>query len=365
VNAAPTLAAGEAALAARWAAGLRGPLRLEDGRPLRVIFPGVPGPGAGPDFRGAILDAGGDVLRGDVEVHLAASGWRRHGHARDAAYHGVVLHVVGRNDGGAAVTGHRGRAIPVLVLPPLPEGFPPPFTPPCAFAPGRLPVAERLQALGVRRLRMKAAALQPQVAARGAGPALYAALLETLGGPTNRDAFAALARMLPLPALLERLGPGVPRSLAAAAHLKGAEAGVVLRRAGLRPLAAPGRRLDAAGALVARLWPGGAPGWPLASPVGLPERLRVPGLGRGLAIELAVNAVLPVALAAGAWPEEDVLAAYRALPSPGTYGRLRPLERWLGGGARPFASAAALQGGLLLHRDYCTAGRCGRCPLSP
>ena len=40
----------EAALAARWAAGERRPLRLEDGRALRVIFPGVPGGGASLEF---------------------------------------------------------------------------------------------------------------------------------------------------------------------------------------------------------------------------------------------------------------------------------------------------------------------------
>ncbi|MGI8927189.1 MAG: hypothetical protein ACR2HN_11170, partial [Tepidiformaceae bacterium] len=91
-----------------------------------------------------------------------------------------------------------------------------------------------------------------------------------------------------------------------------------------------------------------------------------PGLGRAAAIELAVNAILPVALASGAWPPAAAEAALAALPSPGTYGRLRRLEGWLAsGGERPFGSVARLQGGLLLHADYCTRGLCGRCPLSP
>jgi hypothetical protein len=89
--------------------------------------------------------------------------------------------------------------------------------------------------------------------------------------------------------------------------------------------------------------------------------LRVPGIGRETAIELAVNAVLPVALASGRWTEEEASTVLRALPSPGTYGKLRRLEGWLGA---PFDSAAALQGGLLMHADYCTKGMCGRCPLS-
>jgi hypothetical protein len=388
---------GEARLAALWGSGARGALRLEDGRALRVVFPGVPGGGAGPDFRGAILDAGGDLLRGDVEVHLRASGWRAHGHHRDPAYAGVVLHVVGENDAGAAATLHAcGRAIAVLVLrqPGGERAWPPPFTPPCALAtatgadPG--PALERL---GLRRLRMKAARAAPLVEAAGPGQALYAQILETLAGPANRPAFAALSRRLPLAALMERseskgsrtneherneagAGGGIlapvsprpepPRALRVAAELRGAAAALTLRRAGLRPMASPGRRLDLAGALICRLWREGAePGWPdVLAPEGDFRALKVASMGAGLLVELWVNAILPVAMASGGWTEEAAVAAWKALPSPGTYGKLRPLEGWLGGrSARPFRSAARLQGGLLLHAESCTRGMCGRCPM--
>lgn len=362
---------GERALAARWQAGLRGHLRLEDGRALAVIFPGIPAGGHGPDFTGAVLEAGGDLLRGDVELHLAASGWRQHGHAHDPAYANVVLHVVGVNDDAAVATRHAsGRAIAVLVLRAAAgPTFPPPFTPPCALAAARgAAIAPVLARLGERRLRAKAAAAAALAAAAGPAQACYALLLETLAGSANRAAFAELARRLPLAALLERTdGAGAPRALAATAELRAAAAALILRRAGLRPLAAPGRRLEAAGALVARLWPAGhGPQWPPALvPAATPTALRVPGLGRAMALELLVNAVLPVALGSGAWPAEATLAAYAALPSPGTYGRLRPLERWLANGSeRPFHGARALQGGLALHRDYCTRGACGRCTLS-
>jgi hypothetical protein len=369
------LFASEAELAGRWAAGLRGALRLADGRGLRIVFPGVPGGGSGPDFRGAILDAGGDLLRGDVEIHLLASGWRAHGHHADDAYAGVVLHVVALNDGGGVSTAHAsGRAIPLLVVRAAGQArFPPPFTPPCALlsAQGRDPAAA-LERLGLRRLRIKAARVAPLVACAGAGQALYQILLETLAGPANRAAFAGIARQLPLAALLERAGRplealAISRSAALAAELRGAAAGQVLRRAGLRPLAAPGRRLDGAAALFAHLWPKGAsPCWPPALvAAGLAAPLRAPGLGRAALIECRVNAILPVALAAGVASEAAIEAAWLALPSPATYGRLRRLESWLApGAAKPFTSAARLQGGLLLHADYCTKGMCGRCPLS-
>jgi hypothetical protein len=220
--------------------------------------------------------------------------------------------------------------------------------------------------MGHRRLRVKAARISPLVQDCGPGQALYTLMLETLAGAANRAAFASLARTLTLAPLLEAADahPERDRPLAVAALLKGGAARLALRRAGLRPMAQPGARLEAFGRLAARLWPLGAEaGWPaaLAGGGGLLPALRVPGFGRETAIELAANAVLPVALASGQVSEIEARAALRALPSPGTYGKLRRLEGWLGA---PFDSAATLQGGLLLHADYCTKGMCGRCPLS-
>ena len=92
--------------------------------------------------------------------------------------------------------------------------------------------------------------------------------------------------------------------------------------------------------------------WPesLAEPASIPRALRAPGIGSAAAGELAVNAVLPVALGARLWAEDAALARYRALPAPAPYGQLRSLERWLRAGDHaPLARAAALQGALQLH----------------
>src|SRR5712692_6293926 len=72
----------------------RAALVTDDGTLLRVIFRGRVGTGPGPDFRGAIIAAPGGLLCGDVELHVRASDFRRHGHSLDPAYSGVVLHVV-------------------------------------------------------------------------------------------------------------------------------------------------------------------------------------------------------------------------------------------------------------------------------
>lgn len=92
-----------------------------DGRRVAVRKAGRWNLLGGPDFRGAHLQFGdGPEIIGDVELHLHAEDWAAHGHARDAAYDEVVLHVVLFPPPAGHVTqGAGGRAIPVLVLLPL------------------------------------------------------------------------------------------------------------------------------------------------------------------------------------------------------------------------------------------------------
>jgi hypothetical protein len=90
----------------------------EDGRRVQVLHPGRWNRLGGPDFREARVRIGdGPELTGDVEVHLRAGDWEAHGHARDQAYTGVVLHVVlfPASDGRQTLGGN-GCAIPVLSL---------------------------------------------------------------------------------------------------------------------------------------------------------------------------------------------------------------------------------------------------------
>ena len=77
-----------------WAdARLRPALATTGGLPVRVLDPGRWNGGGGPDFRGAVVEIGGAVRRGDVEVHVRAGDWFAHGHDRDPAYRDVVLHL--------------------------------------------------------------------------------------------------------------------------------------------------------------------------------------------------------------------------------------------------------------------------------
>src|SRR5262249_29877578 len=92
--------------------------------------------------------------------------------------------------------------------------------------------------------------------------------------------------------------------------------------------------------------------------------LRAPGIGRGRAVELAVNAVLPFLMAIGA--EAQALALADALPAADPVVSLIPLDGALlaEGVSLSRATVLAQQGALALHEEWCRRGGCGVCPLS-
>ena len=54
-------------------------LETEDGRRLRVVYPGRLSGLAGPDFRDTVLETeAGELITGDVELHVDAPDWYRH-----------------------------------------------------------------------------------------------------------------------------------------------------------------------------------------------------------------------------------------------------------------------------------------------
>lgn len=88
---------------------------LADGRRVRIIDPGRLNTDAGPDFFNAKIQIDGMSWAGNVELHLRASDWYRHGHGDDRAYDSVILHVVGSSD--TYVTRRDGSVVPQLLLP--------------------------------------------------------------------------------------------------------------------------------------------------------------------------------------------------------------------------------------------------------
>ena len=88
-------AAREYELVALWLLGRTPPAVL----PWPLLRAGRAGRGPGPDVREAAFHGPDGVVRcGDVEVHLTASDFVRHGHLEDPAYADVALHLVWVDD---------------------------------------------------------------------------------------------------------------------------------------------------------------------------------------------------------------------------------------------------------------------------
>lgn len=90
-----------------------------DGRRVTVLDPGLLNHDAGPDFFNAKILIDRQEWVGNVEIHLRASDWMRHGHHNDPAYDSVILHVVDRDD--MAVHRSDGQLIPQVRLECVPE----------------------------------------------------------------------------------------------------------------------------------------------------------------------------------------------------------------------------------------------------
>lgn len=73
----------------------RNPLETTTGESVRILQPGFWNKGAGPDFfHASLINGAGEREVGAVEIHPMAPAWKQHGHDRDPAYEGVILHVV-------------------------------------------------------------------------------------------------------------------------------------------------------------------------------------------------------------------------------------------------------------------------------
>ena len=93
---------------------------LDSGERVRVIDPGTLNRDSGPDFFNAKVKIGEKTWAGNIEIHLKASDWNRHGHSADPAYDNVILHVVAVSD--TQIKRRDGSTLPQMRVT-LPENF--------------------------------------------------------------------------------------------------------------------------------------------------------------------------------------------------------------------------------------------------
>lgn len=188
---------------------LAGDLKTADGRPVSVIDVGQLNRDAGPDFFNAKVKIGDEMWCGNVEIHVRASDWHRHGHDGNPAYDNTVLHVVEHDDCPIYTTD--GRLIPQVKMP-CARDFSsryaefvnnPANSLACASELSQLsPVAVRdwLDALAFERLYAKVEAIESRLAASGGDwdQAAFVTLARALGAGINGDSFERVAASLPL-----------------------------------------------------------------------------------------------------------------------------------------------------------------------
>ncbi|MBD5186320.1 MAG: DUF2851 family protein [Bacteroidales bacterium] len=187
----------------------RSGLTTVDGERVEVIDRGCLNTASGPDFFNAKVKIGERMWAGDVEIHVKASDWHRHGHDGDSAYDSVILHVVDSSD--ARITRSNGETLPQMELPrceTLGESYralsslaPGPELP-CSEVIGRterLYLTDWLTALALERLHAKADRILNLNARLGGDwtQTVLAVTARGLGFGTNSDP-------------MERLGAGVP-----------------------------------------------------------------------------------------------------------------------------------------------------------
>jgi hypothetical protein len=212
--------------AQNWPSGLK--LSTTDGRAVEVVYRGRWSGGFGPDFKGASIRVGTELLKGDVELHLRSADWRLHGHHQDERYNGVVLQVT-LEDSGAVCQTVAGANLPMLALLPLYRridakladslaaarasgtrlGSLSESTGPCCdrvaeHHPDLAALLVRIDELGEKRFEERASKFEAACAADpdsdeiGAAQELWAGLLEALGYSQNKAPFRQLAATLPL-----------------------------------------------------------------------------------------------------------------------------------------------------------------------
>lgn len=182
-----------------------------DGQRIDVIDPGELNRGSGPDFFNAKISIGGQMWIGNVEIHVRASDWMRHGHHSDRAYDSVVLHVVEVDD--CPVYRTDGQLIPQMVMRCAADFSQryaqmvdnPSLELACAAELPKVPqinISDWICALGYERLQTKADRALGLVRAGGWTEAIYITLARALGFGNNAEPMELLARTTPLKALL-------------------------------------------------------------------------------------------------------------------------------------------------------------------
>ena len=184
-----------------------------DGKRVEILDPGLLNRDAGPDFFNAKITIGGQEWVGNIEIHVRASDWKRHGHDTDPAYDSVILHVVEKDD--AQIRRADGNVIPQLVMT-CSHDFSaryqdmvnnPARELPCGPELPKIPqinISDWFTSLAYERLYQKCDRIERLLTQYNGNwiEVIYVVLARALGFSTNSEPFELLAKSTPLKHML-------------------------------------------------------------------------------------------------------------------------------------------------------------------
>lgn len=178
------------------------------GGTVEVIDPGKHNNDSGPDFFNSKVKVDGTEWAGNVEIHVKASDWYRHGHDSDPAYDSIILHVVGVSD--RRVNRRDGTLIPQVEVT-VPKEFYDTYNQlessvgdvrcvPHLHDVPQLAATDWLETLAIERLQQKSAKVLEVLESCGGDweQTCFIMLARGLGFGLNGDPFEILARSIPL-----------------------------------------------------------------------------------------------------------------------------------------------------------------------
>jgi hypothetical protein len=418
----------EAVVVDLWRDIAGGGINLEtvDARSVCVLYPGRTSDEPGSDIKDAVFKINGNVTKGNIEIHVRSSDWRKHNHHQDKAYNSIVLHVVMFHDAEDLTGLENGNRVPIISLAGqemLANHKKSTAEQSTCIAQmrdiGDEHIGKALDRAGTARFIEKQLAFLGELENSDAGQCLYRGIMGALGYSKNTIPFQTLAELVTLHEL-EKTALEMPESsallniekvlLGTAGFPFESEQSILLPEAvgtlntlpwrlfRVRPGNHPARRLAGMARLILRYKPRGLlnslttllddyfreNGWSeivgglAVAADGYWLDHYCPGkqfclndrflIGQSRVKEILINVLLPFAAAYGQYTDqreklENALAVYSTWPAGEENNIERHMTSQLGIKRSQIQTARRQQGLLHLYKRFCTQGRCGECPV--
>lgn len=198
-------------------------LTTASGRRIEVLEPGRWNTSRGPDFLDARLRLAGEVVTGDIEIHIRSADWTNHGHHQNFEYNRTILHAfLNANDDRPYDEKQNGERLERLVLTGYLEpdidtirgtinlgDYPygrPAYLGLCHEQFLRLPEKQLLEFLyiaGRSRMEGKIARYQAQLNTADPWQVIYQALMTAQGFKSSKTLYFLLSKRAPLAELID------------------------------------------------------------------------------------------------------------------------------------------------------------------